>query len=309
MDDLAGARGEALPPVAWRRGGVDFMLANGPALGGTARVMFGFDLLDGFGRPSVPFSPEWAGEQLRVYAYAFGQMAWLERPDLLGHPAEMSSLIEAHAREVVGAASSLSSLAVPTNVAPQHSSAVVVVDAEGNVAAGMHSINEYPFGKGIFVGGVPLATSIAIPSYRAKIPGADLPVGISPLLALRDGVPVLALAQFNAGGFPADIEVASAVLDGKLALVDAVTGPRIASIHPGKFHDGKPVVAIDPRYSRETLCGLAASLGSSAVLEADARGVLASEGSIDAVMIAPDAGEAHLQGVPAEILHGRALGY
>ena len=105
------------------------------------------------------------------------------------------------------------------------------------------------------------------------------------ILALRDGVPILALAQFNAGGFPADIEVTSALLDGKLPLVNAVTGPRVASIHPGKFQDGKPVVAIDPRYSRETLCGLAASLGSSAVLEADARGVLASEGSIDAITI------------------------
>lgn len=309
MGDLGAGAGEVMAPIAWHRGDVDLMLASGPALSGTARVIFGLDLLDGFGSSALPpFSPEWVAAQLRVYAYAVGQTAWLERPELLARAAEMPLLIEARARDVVRTASSPTPTATAPR-APQHSSAVVVVDADGNVAVGMHTINDYPFGKGIFVRGVPLATSIAIPTYQTKIPGADLPVGVSPILALRGGVPVLALAQFNVGGFPADIEVTSAVLDGKLALVDAATGPRIAATYPGELHGGKAVVVVDPRYSRETLCALAASMGSSAVLEADVRGVLAAEGSIDAVAIAPNGGDARLQGVPAEILHGRALGY
>jgi gamma-glutamyltranspeptidase/glutathione hydrolase len=309
LEDLAGAHAEALPPIAWRRGGVDYLLASGPALGGSARVIFGLELLGGFGRPSAPFTRDWVAEQLRVYAYTLGQTAWLEGAELFDHPADMPALVELRARSVAQTASALGPTLAPASAAPHHSSAVVVVDADGDIAVGMHSINEHPFGRGIFVGGVPLATSVAIPTFRPKTPGLALPVSVSPLLALRDGIPVLALAQFNTGGFPADVEVTSAVIEGGLPLVEAVTGPRVASIYPGESHDHKPVVVVDPRYPRETLCALAASVGGSASIEADVRGVLASEGSIDAITIRPDAGSARLQGVPAEIMHGRALGY
>jgi gamma-glutamyltranspeptidase / glutathione hydrolase len=306
MTDLAGARADVLAPTRWKRDNVDFALAAGPALLGSAAIMLDFEILDSFGVVGVPLTREWIESQARAYAYTLGSESW-GREVVIQHPDDIPALVRAHAAKLVkeaGGAPPASS----TGSSPNHSSAIVVVDEDGNIAVGMHTINEMPFGKGIFVGGVPLATSLgeaAIP----PTPGAELPMLLSPVIAFRGGAPVLALAQFNRGAFPGDVQVMSAILDGKLDVVAAAIGPRVASVRTDMFHDGLPILVVDPRYSRADLCALAEDLAPGAVLEADIAAMNFAHGSLDIVTLSPGKGDASLTGVPAEWFEGRALGY
>jgi gamma-glutamyltranspeptidase len=180
---------------------------------------------------------------------------------------------------------------------PKHSSAIVVVDAAGNIALGMHTLNAFPFGEGLFVDGVPLSPAL---EWEEVPPGQSVLDPVSPILALRDGVPVLALAQFGAGEFPADFQVLSAVLEGKRSIVDAATGPRIAFF--AQAQGTEPAMVIDPRYGRDALCAVA-NLGVP--VDARSSAVLANLGFVDAVSIAPG----RLTGIPAAVGDGAALGY
>jgi hypothetical protein len=123
---------------------------------------------------------------------------------------------------------------------------------------------------------------------------------------MRDGRPVLALAQFGVG-FPADVQVVSAVLDGNLDVVAATTGPRIVAAYDAA---GQAIVVVDPRYSRETLCELASELGSRGIIESSAKAMFSYAGALDAVTIGLGTStSAKLRGVAAEGELGRVLGY
>ncbi|HEX7948498.1 MAG TPA: gamma-glutamyltransferase, partial [Phenylobacterium sp.] len=82
--------------------------------------------------------------------------------------------------------------------AGHHSASVVVVDRWGNVAALVHSINATMWGDtGIVVDGVPLSGAGGL--YKTRLaglkPGQHLPNDMAPVIALRDGKPVLAAAS------------------------------------------------------------------------------------------------------------------
>jgi gamma-glutamyltranspeptidase/glutathione hydrolase len=306
MEDLAAAGAIVLPPIEWRRRNVEFVLGSGPSIGGAARLIFAFSVLDGLAKPATPFSPEWVKAQLGAYTKTLQSEGWLGSRDLLQHASDLAQVVAAKADEALHTASA-STVPLPQTDAPEsgHSSAVVVVDSEGNIAVGMHSLNEKPFGGGIFVGGVPLATSIRL--YPPGEPaGTAIRVPFSPLLAMRDGRPVLALAQFGVG-FMADVQIASAVLDGDLDVVAAATGPRLVA---GYRAAGQGIFVVDPRYSRETLCQLASDLGSLGIIESSAKAVLNHAGVVDAVTIGlGTAMSPKLRGVAAEGSLGRVLGY
>ena len=189
---------------------------------------------------------------------------------------------------------------------PRHSTAIVIVDKDGNIAAGMHTINALPFGDGIFVGGVPLSSAL---TFDVVPPGEDVLEPVSPFIVLHDGLPRLALAQFGVGEFPADFTVLTAVLDAKLPLVDAVTGPRMGyfdiGADVGTMHSETLLpITVDPRYGYDALCMLA-SRGWPIHAEADVH--RAHVGYVDAISFSRNAGSVVLQGVPAELLEGVAL--
>jgi gamma-glutamyltranspeptidase/glutathione hydrolase len=78
---------------------------------------------------------------------------------------------------------------------PDHSEAIIAMDAEGNVVAVCHTINTAKWGNsGIFVDGV----SVPAPGYfqQARMkkygPGAYLPDTTNPVLVLRNGIPAMA---------------------------------------------------------------------------------------------------------------------
>ena len=83
-----------------------------------------------------------------------------------------------------------------------HSDAVVAVDAEGNAAALLHTINTALWGTtGIFVDGVAIADSGKY--QQTKIvragPGRRLPIETNPVLITRNGKPVLVSSSIGMG--------------------------------------------------------------------------------------------------------------
>ena len=90
----------------------------------------------------------------------------------------------------------------PQTSSGNHSDAVVAVDAEGNAAALLHTINTALWGTtGIFVDGVAIADSAKY--QQTKIaragPGNRLPLETNPVLITRDGKPVLVSSSIGMG--------------------------------------------------------------------------------------------------------------
>ena len=90
----------------------------------------------------------------------------------------------------------------PEAASGNHSDAVVAVDAEGNAAALLHTINTALWGTtGIFVDGVAIADSGKY--QQTKIaragPGRRLPVETNPVLITKNGKPVLVSSSIGMG--------------------------------------------------------------------------------------------------------------
>ena len=140
-----------------------------------------------------------------------------------------------------------------------HSSAVIVVDAQGNIVVGTHTISTLNWGEGLFVGGIPLSTAGAAgwddPSK------AKLRVRIDPLtstIVLKDGAPVAALTVYGTGLHPADVQLLDTVIARGADAESAVLEPRV-----GYFafdHEARTIDyaknSVDPRFSPALLCVL-----------------------------------------------------
>ncbi len=90
----------------------------------------------------------------------------------------------------------------PVEGAGNHSDAVVAVDAEGNAAALLHTINTALWGTtGIFVDGVPMADSAKYQQVKiARVgPGKRLPIETNPIMLLKDGRPVIVSSSIGMG--------------------------------------------------------------------------------------------------------------
>lgn len=86
---------------------------------------------------------------------------------------------------------------VPALPVEHHTATVVAVDRRGNVAALVHSSNTLIWGdSGMVVGGVPIPMAAGIYQQRlaAIAPGGRLPSDMAPLVLLRRGRPVVAIA-------------------------------------------------------------------------------------------------------------------
>ena len=140
-----------------------------------------------------------------------------------------------------------------------HSSAVIVVDAQGNVVVGTHTIETLNWGEGLFVGGVPLSTSAPVSFDDAT--KATTRMRIDPLsntLVLKNGVPVAALAVYGTGLHPADVQILDDVIARHLDAEDAVLTPR-AGYYSFDFTTMKVDQAkstVDPRFDSSLLCTL-----------------------------------------------------
>ena len=140
-----------------------------------------------------------------------------------------------------------------------HSSAVIVVDSEGNVVVGTHTIEAINWGEGLFVGGIPLATAAPISFDDPR--QAKLRVRIDPLSAtivMKDGAPVAALTVYGTGLHPADVQILDAVIGRGKDAEDAVLEPRLGyfAFDPAANKVDFTKSSIDPRVSPAILCAL-----------------------------------------------------
>jgi gamma-glutamyltranspeptidase / glutathione hydrolase len=140
-----------------------------------------------------------------------------------------------------------------------HSSAVVVVDAEGNVVVGTHSIEALNWGEGLFAFGIPLST--AAPVGIDDAPAATLPQRSDPLsdtIVMKDGAPRAALAVYGSGLYPGDVQVLDALLARGVDAEEAVLAPRVGyfefDLEALSIDLNKSVV--DPRFDAGLLCEL-----------------------------------------------------
>ena len=104
----------------------------------------------------------------------------------------------------------------------------VIVDAEGNVAAGTHSSSSEPFGTGINVDGVVMNRAIYLRKY------ANLPAGFSTQLWLfRDGRPALVMATPSRSLMECLLQGAANFVEYAMDGGQAVAAPRFGHPHPG----------------------------------------------------------------------------
>jgi gamma-glutamyltranspeptidase / glutathione hydrolase len=113
---------------------------------------------------------------------------------------------------------------------PAHTDAIVAMDRWGNAAALIHSSNVLGWGEaGLFVGGVSIPDfGRAASRMEGLQPGDRVPNQLSPVLVLRDGIPVLGLAALGAGIHHATMQTMVNVLDYGMDPLSATTAPQIA---------------------------------------------------------------------------------
>jgi gamma-glutamyltranspeptidase/glutathione hydrolase len=135
---------------------------------------------------------------------------------------------------------------------PHHSAGVIAVDADGNVACLLHSINTQLWGStGIFVDGVSIPDSA---TFQQQIiastgPGQRLPETTNPLIVLRDGKPVLAATAIGSGLHQAMLQNLVNILDFGMDPKTSVDTPNTQGPYFGNSATGPA----KPDYSLEAV--------------------------------------------------------
>ena len=146
-----------------------------------------------------------------------------------------------------------------TGASSHHSAAVVSVDQWGDVAALVHSANTAVWGSsGLVVEGVPIPDAAAVNVQRiaSLVPGDRVPNEMSPLIAMRSGKPVLAVATIGSSLIQETLRVLVGTLGngGGLAAVMAAPpllvniDPMPPGMSPNQFPVHVPLNAYDPDF-------------------------------------------------------------
>jgi gamma-glutamyltranspeptidase/glutathione hydrolase len=129
------------------------------------------------------------------------------------------------------------------NPAPNHSSGVVVVDKQGNVAAVLHSCNCLLWGAtGIFVDGVsiPDAAALQQDAIARAGRGVRLPETTNPVIVLKNGEPVLASLAIGSALQEVTLQNLINVLDLGMDPQSAVNQPNFQGPFLGMSLAGTP---------------------------------------------------------------------
>ena len=113
-----------------------------------------------------------------------------------------------------------------------HTDALVVVDQWGNMAVVNHTINTMLWGNtGIFIDGVSIPDSARFQGAEIARagPGKRLPIGMSPVIVLRDGKPVLGSSTTGGGLHEKHLQVLMNILDFGMDAQTATDTPVIFS--------------------------------------------------------------------------------
>jgi gamma-glutamyltranspeptidase/glutathione hydrolase len=194
----------------------------------------------------------------------------------------------------------------PMSAGDNHSAGVVAVDARGNVAAVLHSINTIYWGStGIFVDGISIPDSASIQQGRiAKVkPGGRLPEVTDPVIVLKDGNPYLASSSIGSGLRQTTMNNLVNVLDFGMDLKKSIDTPNFMGPPVGSAWD---VEALAEGDFDEHLIRAVIAKGQAIkfLSNAEAR---AQRGSWVAIQI--DAKTGKLVGVAPPGLNGYVAGY
>jgi gamma-glutamyltranspeptidase/glutathione hydrolase len=111
-----------------------------------------------------------------------------------------------------------------------HTDAIIVVDRWGNVAALVHTSNVLVWGDtGIVVGGVPIPDAAPLNAWSLSTakPGQHLANPMTPVIALKDGKPVLAVASTGASLVPEATRLVGGALVGNPDLKALMRAPPL----------------------------------------------------------------------------------
>jgi len=214
------------------------------------------------GAPAKPFSAS-ADELellLRIAGHARDErvVPALARRGLVTEGPTADALVAEVAQTIAGRVRT-DAAARPSPRGGSHSSAVVVVDAEGNVVVGTHTIETLNWGEGLFVGGIPLSTAgetaFDVPGAVTLAQRAD---PLSDTIVLEHGEPRAALAVYGSGLFPGDLQILDAVLARGLDAEEAVLEPRVGYVEVDAKRMTLDVTkrSVDPRFEDGLLCQL-----------------------------------------------------
>ncbi len=124
-----------------------------------------------------------------------------------------------------------------------HSCSPVIIDKDGNIAAGVHTINALQWGDfGFMLGGVALNTAHAV-ALDAP-PGTRAIDGLNPVLIFKNGKAWIAASFFSSGLHPAAFQTLLNLIDYGMSPQQAIGSPRFGP--PTSY---KPVqMALDKRF-------------------------------------------------------------
>jgi gamma-glutamyltranspeptidase/glutathione hydrolase len=117
-----------------------------------------------------------------------------------------------------------------TSPEPRHSNSLVVMDAEGNVAAVTHTINSVIWGDtGIVVGGIPIPDSAGFQQERLAMvkAGARLPNEMMQTIVMAGSRPVLATAGIGSSMIPETIKLVVCAAGQGLSLAEVQGAPAL----------------------------------------------------------------------------------
>jgi gamma-glutamyltranspeptidase/glutathione hydrolase len=138
----------------------------------------------------------------------------------------------------------------------QHSSSVIAVDEQGNVATILHSINTELWGTtGIFLDGISIPDSAALQQEEIARagPGNRLPEGTNPLIVLKHGKPFLASSAVGSGLWAVTLQNLINILDFGMD-VGAVVQPNTV----GPSQTNPDAEAVESGFSDSVLNGVRA---------------------------------------------------
>lgn len=174
--------------------------------------------------------------RLATYGHYMPQVAAFERARGLAGGCR-GRLAPQYAEAVAPELTALLGASGPGREAGHHSEFVVVVDRWGNVAALVHSINAVVWGDtGIVVDGVPIPDAASINKARLlkTKPGERLGTDMAPLIALRDGQPVLAVATVGSSLIQENTRLVGGLLASGLSLQALMSAPPLL-LNTGPF--------------------------------------------------------------------------
>jgi gamma-glutamyltranspeptidase / glutathione hydrolase len=249
LDDLSAYRVQSEIPWTATYRGHRVSSCSGRAYGGLWTLL----ALKTLEHTSLPAEPHYASDPdllqllVQIAREVWGE-SWILDFGTLGDRALVEHrLRSAHARRIwerVGT----SACHPQTAVAGAHSYHIIVVDQDGNAATGTTTIEADPWGEGMFVEGVPLATAAPLPLSTA--PGKRRLSPFSMHLVFRDDLLRFSVGTISVSVPEAAFQLLVNLIDYRLPVDQAVSLPRFGSF-PAKRKLDLRKNWLDPRISNE----------------------------------------------------------